>query len=80
MGVRLKSKLPFRHAYADSFRCRRDERNRLSVGSACSHMRSHSETGKSGSQVARPALKWFFQVWIARSAALRRWTWGGTNW
>ncbi len=48
--------------------------------SACGMSRSHSARGNFGSQVASPALKWFFQVWMARSAALRRWTWGGTSW
>jgi hypothetical protein len=30
--------------------------------------------GKVGSHEERPAMKWFFQVWMARSAALRRWS------
>ena len=42
--------------------------------------RSHSERGKEGSQEVRPAIKWFFRVWIARSSALRWWLWVGTRW
>ena len=42
--------------------------------------RSHSAKGKLGSHEERPAMKWFFHVWIARSAALRRWLCGGTRW
>ena len=30
--------------------------------------------------MASPERKWFFQVCIARSAALRRLVWGGTRW
>ena len=42
--------------------------------------RSHSRKGKLGLQDAKPAKKWFLKVWIARSAALRLWMWGGTSW
>ena len=27
-----------------------------------------------------PAMKWFLKVWMARSAALRRWMCGGASW
>ena len=36
--------------------------------------------GNSGSTPARMDKKWALNVRIARSAALRRWTSGGTNW
>ena len=32
------------------------------------------------SQVARPEQKWFFQIWMVRSAALRQWLCRGTRW
>jgi hypothetical protein len=36
--------------------------------------------GGLGLHVARPEQKWFFQVWMARSAELRLWLCGGTRW
>ena len=41
---------------------------------------SHSVIGKSGSQVAMPARRWFLYVRIARSAALILCMWGGVSW
>ena len=35
--------------------------------------------GNPGSRDAKPAMKWFLNVWMARSAALARWTWGGRD-
>jgi hypothetical protein len=34
-------------------------------------------SGKLGFVEHSPAMKWFLNVQMARSAALRRWTWGG---
>lgn len=70
-GVAVKSKLPNRKVWADNFGLTRDARSRLIVMFACSSKRSHSDNGKSGSAVARPALKWFLYVWIALSAKFR---------
>jgi hypothetical protein len=39
---------------------------------ACGMRRFHSVRGNLRSHVARPEHKWFFLVWIARSAELRR--------
>ena len=46
---------------------------------AWSRSLSHSLIGKSGGHDANPARKWFLKVRIARSAALRRWMYGGAN-
>ena len=80
IGVLLKSSVPNMHAWADKFGCLRDERRWLMVMSHWGRRRSHSARGKDGSQEARPEMKWCFHVWIARSAAFRRWVWGGTRW
>ena len=42
--------------------------------------RSHLVRGNLELQVARPEQKWFFQAWMALSAALRRWLCGRTRW
>ena len=47
---------------------------------ACGIKWSHAVSGNFGSVVAKPALKWFFHVCIARSAKLRLCECGGTNW
>jgi hypothetical protein len=36
--------------------------------------------GKWASIMLRPAIKWALNVWIALSAALHLWMWGGTSW
>jgi hypothetical protein len=36
--------------------------------------------GKSGSVLHNPAMKWFLNTRMARSAELRRWACGGTSW
>ena len=42
---------------------------------------SHSLIGKLGLVVAKPAIKYFLKVWIARSAVLCMCIWGGgANW
>jgi hypothetical protein len=71
-GLWLKSKLPFRQAYADSLGWRREEQSKLRMMSAWGMRRSHSVSGNLGSHVASPEQKWIFQVWMALSAALRR--------
>ena len=78
-SVQLKSNGPKTYAYVDSLGLTQDERRRLSVIVACKIKRSHSCNGKSGSQVARPAKKWFLKVRIALSAALRWCIFGGAN-
>ena len=76
----MKSKLPKRQAWAESLGWRLEERRWFRVMSHWGRRRSHSLSGKFGSQEQRPAMKWFLKVWMARSAALRRWLWGGTRW
>jgi hypothetical protein len=58
----------------------RDVRRRFRVIVAWGTSLSHRCIGKLGSVVARPAMKWFLNVRMARSAAFARWTPGGTNW
>ena len=53
----------------------RDPRIRLRVISVCGKIASHDCRGKSLSTV-----KWFLNVRLALSAALRRLEWGGTYW
>jgi hypothetical protein len=57
-----------------------DPRRMLSVSNACGRSLSHKCSGNIGSHDANPAIKWFLNVCIALSAALRRWMCGGTNW
>ena len=57
----------------------RDARRRFSVRLAWGTSLSHRWSGKSLSHVANPAMKWFLNVLIARSAALLRWMYGGAN-
>ena len=80
MGVRLKSKGPSNMVWADIFGFRRAGRNMLSVVVACGMSRSQRWVGKVGSVLQSPAIKWFFHVRMARSAALRRCMCGGTSW
>lgn len=56
-GVALKSKLPYRYACADSFGLTREVRSRFKVSEHCGINRSHSDTGKLGSHVAKPARR-----------------------
>jgi hypothetical protein len=79
-GVRLKSKSPCTCAYAERCAWRRLDRSRLRVCRACGRSRSHKFMGKSGGTELRPAMKWFLNVRMARSAAFRRCTCGGDNW
>ena len=53
----LKSKFPYKHAWADNFSCRRDEYRIFNVASDCGVRRSHLVFDKYGSQVARPFTK-----------------------
>ena len=71
-GVAAKLKSPNMYGYADNDGLILDERSRLSVMLACGISLSYSLRGNCGSILARPALKWFFQVWIAFSAKFLR--------
>ena len=57
MGVRLKSKLPNKYAYAESFGLTRLFRSKFNVITAWGRRRSHSAMGNLGSMEARPAIK-----------------------
>jgi hypothetical protein len=57
MGVRLKSKLPFSCAQAESFGFRREPRKRLRLIMAWGSRRSHKWSRKSLSTLQRPAMK-----------------------
>lgn len=79
-GVQLKSKVPCSCPYADRWGLSRDVRSRFKVMLAWGTRVSQRYNGKFGSVVQCPATKWFFQVQIARSAALRQCMPGGTSW
>jgi len=57
----------------------RDVRRRFKVSCACGINRGQSMRGNSGSHPDRMAMKWFFHVRMARSAAFRRWEWAGVS-
>ena len=79
-SVRLKSNVPFTWAHADNVGLILEPHKRLRVISACGSSRSHKCRGKSLSALHSPAMKWFWKVHMALSAALHRCTAGGTNW
>jgi len=56
-GVRLKSKLPNREAWADRDGWMREDRSRLRVSVACGRRRSHSARGNLESTVQRIETK-----------------------
>ena len=57
----------------------RDCRMRLRVSRHCGVRSMVRAMGNVGSQVARPAMKWFLKVCIACSARFHQWLSGGTN-
>ena len=66
------SNLPHNASHADNDECIGDILIKFNVSSACSTKSSHNKSGQLGSRVARVAIKWSFQVAIARSALLVR--------
>ena len=80
MGSLLKLYGPNNCDHAECLGLIRDPRSRLMVMSACGNNRSHRLTGKSMSVLHRPAMKWFLNVRIARSAALVRCCPGAASW
>ena len=78
--MRMKSNRPYRAEYAENLGLYRRFRRRLRVSSAWGNSRSHSLAGKVGSAMHNVVMKWALKVWIARSAAFRRCTCGGTSW
>ena len=79
-GGLLKSKLPFMAAWEEKLGFVREEQIRLRVSTAWVMRRSHSWDGKLGSQEASPTQRWFLNVKITCSAALRKCLYGGTSW
>lgn len=79
-GVASKLKGPKRSSHAESEGLQWLARRRFSVSSACGMSRSHRSAGKVGAVPARMDRKWALNVRIARSAAFRRCTCGGTSW
>ena len=71
-GDRLKSTAPCTWAWADDLGLILEPRRRLSDSSAFGNNLSHKCNGKCLSTLHRPAMKWFLNMRIARSAALRR--------
>ena len=78
-GVLLKLNSPKRNAHAERLVLLRLVRSRFRVRFAWGTSWSHLDRGKLGSHDAKPALKWVFQVWIARLAKLLRCMLGGTS-
>ena len=72
MKVLLYSKVPFNWAYIESLVLSLKGRSKFSIISACSKRRSQFCMGKSGYVEKIPAIKWYFNILIACSAALRR--------
>ena len=70
-GVTLK--LNFLHSivYDDNDGLRREDRRKLSVIAVCCISLSQAGAGTMVSQEHKPAIKWFLNVRIARSATLR---------
>ena len=80
MGDLLKSNAPFMCASAERRGLRLDGRRRFKVVVAWSTSLSQMCRGKLGLTLDRPAMKWSFQVPMAFSAGLERWSWGATSW
>ena len=78
-GVLLKSKTPSITVYADSWGCWREARSMFKVMVACGNKQHRRFMGNCESVLHRPAMKVFFQVMMALSAALRRCMCGRTN-
>ena len=58
----------------------RDGRNKFNVISACGSNLSHRFSGNFSGKEQRPAMKWFLNVCISRSAMFRRCEPVGVNW
>ena len=69
MRVLPKANDPKRYTYADSFGVTQEFVCKLRMMRLCSSNLTHSHIGKSWLVEARPARKWFFNVWIALLAA-----------
>ena len=67
-GVLLKSKAPLSCAPAESRELVIYGQIRFKVRVAWDRRRSHRCSGKSGSQLVIPEIRWSLKVWIARSA------------
>ena len=80
IGSLLKSYGPNSCDQAECFGLMRDPRMRLMVNTACGMSLSHKCMGNSASVVHNPAIKWFLNVRMARSAALVRCWPGAANW
>ena len=76
-GVALKLKFLLMAAWAESLGFVREDRSRLRVITAWGMRRSQSWEENLVLQEASPTQKRFLNVWIARSAALRNWMYGG---
>ena len=69
--VAEKLNSPNMHAYAESFGLDLADLIGFNGVFACSMSLSYSDKVKFGSTLARPALKWFLNVWMALSNRLR---------
>ena len=78
-GTLLKSCCPSSTWKADSCGWTREVHNMFSVPWDCLINFHHKMDGKSSSYMQRPEMVWFLKVWIARSAAVARWSYGVTN-
>ena len=78
-GVVLKSSMPCSCSWAERFGLILDVCNMFNVSSAWSSRQHHRCRGKFLSTEHKPLMKWFLNVHIAHSAALRRWICGGVS-
>ena len=62
IGVLLKSSCLLMNAHDERCGLMREFRSKFNVISPCFNIRSHSDTGKLGSHVAKPLIKWFSNV------------------
>ena len=79
MGFALKPNVPKICAYADNIGFIRDVRKRFIVISVCFTIQHHKLNGKLLSTDARPSIKLFLGLRIARSAAFSLWIYSGDN-
>ena len=73
----MKSKAPLSFASAEILGLIRDGLRRFKARVAWARRRSQRCSGKSGSQLVMPEIRWSLKVWIARLAEFVWCRWGG---
>ena len=79
-GVESKLSGLLKCSHADTAGAMVDWRRRLSLSSVCGRSWSHRKFGGELKIPVRIARKCALKVWMALSAALHRWKFGGENW